>query len=140
MVMVPFRVFPCGVGMAMVPFADLFNHKAAVVELAGGYFVEDVCMDGTASPSDEEFDDPDDDSGDAMDTKACQNGAAGDSSGDVHRSGDEQASTEVNLTDADIARGKENFWGGRRGGGGRGGGVNTGWVRGPSSSTNKGSL
>ena len=29
----------------MVPFADLFNHKAAVVQLGGGYMVEDVCFD-----------------------------------------------------------------------------------------------
>ena len=51
--------------MALVPFADLFNHKAALVKLAGGYFVEDVCFEGEDSPSDqgsEDFDDPGDDS------------------------------------------------------------------------------
>ncbi len=45
----------------MVPFADLFNHKAAVVQLGGGYFVEDICFEGQGSsdsggeePGDEE--------------------------------------------------------------------------------------
>ena len=42
------------VGMAMVPFADLFNHKAAVVQLGGGYFVEDVCFEGQESSDDQE--------------------------------------------------------------------------------------
>ncbi|DBA97673.1 TPA: hypothetical protein ACH3X3_012565 [Trebouxia sp. C0006] len=41
-------------GMAMVPFADLFNHKAAVVQLGGGYFVEDVCFEDQDSSSQEE--------------------------------------------------------------------------------------
>lgn len=41
-------------GMAMVPFADLFNHKAAVVQLGGGYFVEDVCFEDQDSSSEEE--------------------------------------------------------------------------------------
>jgi len=40
--------------MAMVPFADLFNHKAAVVQLGGGYFVEDVCFEDQDSSSEEE--------------------------------------------------------------------------------------
>ena len=82
----------CGAGMAMVPFADLFNHKAAVVQLAGGYFVEDICMEGAESLSDEESDDPDDASegfSDVGDPKDCQNGAVGDSGGD------ETASTKV---------------------------------------------
>ena len=39
--------------MAMVPFADLFNHKAAVVQLAGGYFVEKVCLEGQPSSDSE---------------------------------------------------------------------------------------
>lgn len=100
----------------MVPFADLFNHKAAVVQLAGGYFVEDVCMEGAESSSDEELDDPDeasDDPDDASDgssgadgTKACQNGVAGDSSGDGQSSGDEQATTEVKLKCSVIAGAK----------------------------------
>ena len=38
----------------MVPFADLFNHKAAVVQLAGGYFVEEVCLEGQPSSEEEE--------------------------------------------------------------------------------------
>ena len=38
----------------MVPFADLFNHKAAVVQLGGGYFVEDVCFEDQDSSSQEE--------------------------------------------------------------------------------------
>ena len=38
----------------MVPFADLFNHKAAVVQLGGGYFVEDVCFEDQDSSSEEE--------------------------------------------------------------------------------------
>ena len=38
----------------MVPFADLFNHKAAVVQLGGGYFVEDVCFEDQESSSEEE--------------------------------------------------------------------------------------
>lgn len=29
-------------GMSMVPLADIFNHKAAVVALAGGYSIEQV--------------------------------------------------------------------------------------------------
>ncbi|KAK9815861.1 hypothetical protein WJX72_010928 [[Myrmecia] bisecta] len=37
-------------GMAMVPMADIFNHKAAVVDLSEGYAVEDAC-DGSADPS-----------------------------------------------------------------------------------------
>ena len=37
----------------MVPFADLFNHKAAVVQLGGGYFVEDVCFEDQDSSSEE---------------------------------------------------------------------------------------
>lgn len=102
-------------GMAMVPFADLFNHKAAVVQLAGGYFVEDVCMEGAESSSDEESDDDPDEASDghcdADDTKACQNDAAGDSSGDVHGSGDEQATTEVQLKNTVIAGGKRNVFG-----------------------------
>lgn len=41
-------------GMAMVPLADLFNHKAAVVQLGGGYTVEDVCFeDMSASDQDQ---------------------------------------------------------------------------------------
>lgn len=47
-------------GMAMVPFADLFNHKAAVVQLGSGYFVEDVCFEGQGS-SESEGDRSDDD-------------------------------------------------------------------------------
>lgn len=31
--------------MAMVMLADLFNHKAAVVQLGGSYSVEDVCFE-----------------------------------------------------------------------------------------------
>ncbi len=38
----------------MVPFADLFNHKAAVVQLGSGYFVEDVCFEDQDSSSEEE--------------------------------------------------------------------------------------
>ena len=45
--------------MAMVPFADLFNHKAAVVQLGGGYFVEDVCFEDQDSSSEEEEDEED---------------------------------------------------------------------------------
>ncbi|DBA79474.1 TPA: hypothetical protein ACH3X2_007744 [Trebouxia sp. C0005] len=41
-------------GMAMVPFADLFNHKAAVVQLGGDYFVENVCFEDQDSSSQEE--------------------------------------------------------------------------------------
>lgn len=66
----------------MVPFADMFNHKAAVVQLAGGYFVEDVCMEGAESFGDEEScdsEDVSDGSGDVDvdDLKVCQNDAAG---------------------------------------------------------------
>lgn len=38
----------------MVPFADLFNHKAAVVQLGGDYFVENVCFEDQDSSSQEE--------------------------------------------------------------------------------------
>ena len=31
-------------GMSMVPLADIFNHKAAVVSLAGGYSIEQVAL------------------------------------------------------------------------------------------------
>ena len=43
----------------MVPFADLFNHKAAVVQLGGGYFVEDVCFEDQHSSSQEEEEEED---------------------------------------------------------------------------------
>lgn len=43
----------------MVPFADLFNHKAAVVQLGGGYFVEDVCFEDQDSSSEEEDEEED---------------------------------------------------------------------------------
>ena len=50
-------MFPAG--MAMVPFADLFNHKAAVVQLGGGYFVEDVCFEDQDSLSEEKDEEED---------------------------------------------------------------------------------
>ena len=46
--------------MAMVPFADLFNHKPAIVQLGGGYFVENVCFEGQDSSDAQDSDDPDD--------------------------------------------------------------------------------
>ena len=65
--------------MALVPFADLFNHKAALVKLAGGYFVEDVCFEGEDSPS-EDSDDPGDDLDDPGEN--CDNPGDSDDPGD----------------------------------------------------------
>ena len=97
----------------MVPFADLFNHKAAVVHLGGGYFVEDVCMEGPDSSSDLDSDDPNHESDDSDDPEAGQTGAAGDStrdcSGDQHPFGDEQARAEVKLPGTAIAGTNEGF-------------------------------
>ena len=31
-------------GMSMVPVADIFNHKAAVIELSGDYVIEPACF------------------------------------------------------------------------------------------------
>ena len=62
----------------MVPFADLFNHKAAVVQLSGGYFIEDVCLEGQESSERQQSEDPDDRDDLADDL-------SGDLSGDQHR-------------------------------------------------------
>ena len=35
---------PIVTGMSMVPLADIFNHKAALVALAGGYSIEQVAV------------------------------------------------------------------------------------------------
>lgn len=40
--------------MAMVPLADLFNHKAAVVQLGGAYTVEDICFEDMSESDQEE--------------------------------------------------------------------------------------
>ncbi len=51
----------------MVPFADLFNHKAAVVQLGGGYFVEDVCFENQDSSSEEEHEEDEEENVEAED-------------------------------------------------------------------------
>ncbi|DBA84491.1 TPA: hypothetical protein ACH3X1_006110 [Trebouxia sp. C0004] len=65
-------------GMAMVPFADLFNHKAAVVQLGGGYFVEDVCFEDQDNSTSEEDDDvedvEDEDEGEEVEDEEDRNG------------------------------------------------------------------
>ena len=33
-------------GMSLVPLADIFNHKAAIVQLSGDYAIEPVCFEG----------------------------------------------------------------------------------------------
>ena len=41
-------------GMSLVPLADIFNHKAAIVQLSGEYAIEPVCFEGGKESSDED--------------------------------------------------------------------------------------
>ena len=92
-----FRVLRCGfvAGMAMVPIADLFNHKAAVVQLGGGYFVEDVCFESKESSEDQQSVDLDDPSDASSDDQHCHQDGSADSSGRAQVSEDESAASEA---------------------------------------------
>lgn len=35
-----------GAGMSLVPLADIFNHKAAIVQLSHEYAIEPICFEG----------------------------------------------------------------------------------------------
>ena len=35
-----------GAGMSLVPLADIFNHKAAIVQLSDEYAIEPICFEG----------------------------------------------------------------------------------------------
>ncbi len=39
-----FQVSLSTAGMSLVPVADIFNHKAAIVELSSDYVIEPVCF------------------------------------------------------------------------------------------------
>ena len=41
-------------GMSLVPLADIFNHKAAIVQLSGEYAIEPVCFEGGKDSSDDD--------------------------------------------------------------------------------------
>ena len=49
----------------MVPLADLFNHKAAVVQLGGGYALEDACFGMPSSDEEASSSEPDEGDSDA---------------------------------------------------------------------------
>ena len=40
--------------MSLVPLADIFNHKAAIVQLSGEYMIEPVCFEGGKESSDDD--------------------------------------------------------------------------------------
>ena len=41
-------------GMSLVPLADIFNHKAAIVQLSDEYMIEPVCFEGGKESSDDD--------------------------------------------------------------------------------------
>ena len=41
-------------GMSLVPLADVFNHKTAIVQLSGEYAIEPVCFEGGKDSSDDD--------------------------------------------------------------------------------------
>ena len=65
----------CRAGMAMVPLADLFNHKAALVQLTNDYSVEGAYCEGQPDSDEEEQSDSDADQ--AEDAEADQQSQVG---------------------------------------------------------------
>ena len=65
-------------GMSLVPFADAFNHKSALVKLTGHYAIEPVCFEDSddASDADQGTSEPEDSSDSAADDKGELTGAA----------------------------------------------------------------
>ena len=41
-------------GMSLVPLADIFNHKAAIVQLSDEYMIEPVCFEDGKESSDDD--------------------------------------------------------------------------------------
>ena len=63
-------------GMSLVPVADIFNHKAAVVELSSDYAIEPVCFGDEAGSGSEEGE-----------SSASEEGAASNNAEDQHSPG-----------------------------------------------------
>ena len=62
--------------MSLCPLADIFNHKAAIVQLSDDYAIEPICFEG----GDESSSDDDDDETDAAgcgDDKCTEPGCTG---------------------------------------------------------------
>ncbi len=71
--------------MSLVPVADIFNHKAAAVELSGEYAIEPVCFgDEDENDSDSNISDSEDaeDGGEDTDVAASKDGEEGHASGE----------------------------------------------------------
>ena len=40
--------------MSLVPLADIFNHKAAIIQLSDEYMIDSVCFEGGKESSDDD--------------------------------------------------------------------------------------
>ncbi len=63
--------------MSLVPLADIFNHKAAIVQLSDEYAIEPICFEGGDESASEDDTDDDEEAGACGDDDCAEPGCTG---------------------------------------------------------------